>query len=49
MDAQQFWQLFMDTGAPEMYMLYQKARRMEEPDVFEGTGSCASDHTLQGS
>ena len=48
MESQQIWQLFMETGAPEMYLLYQKAKRMEEPHVFEGTGSGASDYTLQG-
>ncbi len=48
MDAQQIWQLFMDTGAPEMYLLYQKARRMEDAHVFEGSGTGASDYTLQG-
>lgn len=48
MDAKQIWQLFMDTGAPEMYLLYQKARRMEEPNVFEGSGTGAADYTLQG-
>lgn len=48
MDSQQIWQLFMETGAPEMYLLYQKARRMEVPNVFESPGIGASDYTLQG-
>lgn len=41
MNAQLFWQAFLDTGAPEMYLLYTKARRVEASDVFEGEGSCA--------
>lgn len=48
MESKQIWQLFMETGAPEIYLLYQKARRMEGVHVFEGSGTGASDHTLQG-
>lgn len=48
MESKQIWQLFMETGAPEMYLLYQKARRMEDVHVFEGSGTGASDYTLQG-
>ena len=29
MNSQICWQLFMDTGAPEAYLLYNKARKME--------------------
>lgn len=25
MDADSFWKLFLDTGAPEFYLLYQRA------------------------
>ena len=27
MDASLLWNLFLDTGAPELYLLYQKALR----------------------
>ena len=35
MDSRSYWQLFMDTGAPEMYLMYQKARRMEDAHVLD--------------
>ena len=41
MNAQLFWQAFLDTGAPEMYLLYTKARRGEASDVFESERPCA--------
>ena len=47
MNAQDFWQLFMETGAPEMYMLYNKARRLENPYVSDNPGTGASGHGLQ--
>ena len=33
MNAQDYWNIFLETGAPEMYLLYNQARRMEAPDV----------------
>lgn len=47
MDAQAFWQMFLDTGAPEMYLLYNKARKMEDAHVSENSGSCATYNELQ--
>ena len=38
MNAANYWQLFLDTGAPEMYLLYQKARKTEEAHVSDHTG-----------
>lgn len=34
MEAKDYWQLFLDTGAPEMYLLYNKAKKAEDPHVF---------------
>ena len=31
MDAQQFWQLFLETGAPEIYLLYKETLRKSVP------------------
>ena len=31
MDPSMLWKLFMETGAPELYLLYLKALREEEP------------------
>lgn len=39
MDAQNYWQLFLETGAPEMYLLYNRARRQEYENVLEDPGS----------
>ena len=47
MDAQAFWQMFLDTGAPEMYLLYNKVRKMEDVHVSENSGSCAACNELQ--
>lgn len=47
MNAQDFWTMFLETGAPEMYLLYHKARRMEETDVFDDPRTGAADHRLQ--
>jgi len=33
MDSKMYWQLFLDTGAPEAYLLYHASRRAEEPYV----------------
>ena len=39
MDAKDYWSIFIETGAPEIYLMFQKARRMEEMDVFDDPGS----------
>ena len=33
MDSKMYWQLFLDTGAPEAYLLYNASRRTEESYV----------------
>ena len=38
MNAQDFWQVFLETGAPEMYLLYNKARKAEMTHVSNGAG-----------
>ena len=47
MDANQIWHLFLETGAPEMYLFYQRALRMEKPHVFDHTGTGAESSRLQ--
>lgn len=32
MDAKLFWSLFLDTGAPEAYLLYRSARNQSGSD-----------------
>ena len=38
MNAQDYWKIFLETGAPEMYLLYNLARRMEASDVCKDPG-----------
>lgn len=47
MNAQNFWDLFLETGAPEMYLLYNKARRTETFHVSDNSGAGAASHELQ--
>ena len=47
MNAQDYWQLFLETGVPEYYLLYSKAMKMEVRDVSDATGSGAAGHRLQ--
>ena len=47
MNSQGFWRLFMMTGLPEMYLLYNEARRAEEENVFDSSGLGAQSNTIQ--
>ena len=46
MNSQDYWQMFLETGAPEMYLLYHKAQKMEKTNVLDGSGSGPADRTL---
>ena len=47
MKSQDYWQLFMDTGSPEVYLLYNKARKMEASHVYNDSRPGIAGHTLQ--
>lgn len=47
MKSQDFWQIFLETGAPEAYLLYSKALKMEASNVPDNSGVGASCHRLQ--
>lgn len=47
MESRELWQAFLETGAPEMYILYNRARKMESLHVFNDSGSGAAGHQLQ--
>lgn len=47
MNAGQLWQTFWETGAPEVYMLFNYARRQGGEDVPESAGAGASCNGLQ--
>jgi len=39
MNAKDYWQIFLETGAPEAYLFYTSARKMEESNVLDSSGS----------
>lgn len=47
MYAKDYWQLFLETGSPEAYLLYSSARKAEERHVFDHTGYCPQSNRLQ--
>ncbi len=44
MEAKDYWQLFMETGVPEYYMMYSKAMKTEGTHVPYHTGFGAANH-----
>lgn len=47
MISKDYWQIFLETGAPEMYLLFNYARKMESKNVLEHTGLGAESNGLQ--
>ncbi len=47
MKSRELWQAFLDTGAPELYLLYSKAREAEANYVFDNPGTYITSHQLQ--
>lgn len=47
MDSKMYWQLFLETGAPEMYLLYNQARKTEETHVLDNAWLGTEDYKLQ--
>ena len=47
MKSEDYWQIFLETGAPELYLLYNNARKMENSHVFNDQGPGAPGHSLQ--
>ena len=46
MDSQTYWQLFLQTGSPEAYISFNRARRMEAINVFENQGAGSTRNSL---
>ena len=42
-----YWQLFLKTGSPEAYLMYNEAKRMEQTHVPQYEGPGGPGHTLQ--
>ena len=47
MNAKDYWQLFMETGAPEVYLLYAKQMKAEEYHVLDNPRNCPQSNGLQ--
>lgn len=47
MNAADYWTLFCETGAPEVYLLYQRAIRTEADHVSDNSGNRTSGDGLQ--
>jgi len=47
MYAVDYWKFFLETGAPEYYLLYQKALRVEGNYVLDDPGYRAQGYGLQ--
>lgn len=47
MNAQDYWSIFLETGAPEAYLWYTKALKMEEKHVLDDTGVSPASYGLQ--
>ena len=47
MNAMDYWQLFLETGAPEMYLLYSKKMESEACHVYDPQGGCPESYGLQ--
>ena len=46
MHASDYWQMFLETGAPEFYLLYNKAQKMENGNVFDRKGPGSEGHCV---
>ena len=47
MDAKNYWQLFLETGAPEMYLMYIQQRKQDLSNAPESSGSGRSGNQIQ--
>ncbi len=47
MDSQGYWKVFLDSGIPEYYLLYNRAKKLEEADVLYHQGVGSSGQSLQ--
>lgn len=46
MNAMDYWQLFLETGAPEAYLMYRR-HKTEGTHVFDDSGHRSEGHGLQ--
>lgn len=46
MNAMEYWQLFLETGAPEAYLMYSAQLKSEANHVFDDPGHRSAGHGL---
>lgn len=46
MNAADYWNIFIETGLPEAYMLYSKAKKVEA-NVSDNKSTCTAGNRLQ--
>ena len=47
MNSKDYWQVFLETGAPEFYLLYNYTQKMENLHVPDYQGTCSQSYNLQ--
>ena len=47
MNAKDYWTVFLETGAPEAYLLYSAALKTEGKNVPDDSGRCPETNGLQ--
>ena len=47
MDPISLWQAFIETGAPEFYLMYNQARKAELNHVSDGSGTGHQSNQIQ--
>ena len=47
MESNELWHLFMETGAPEVYLWYNRARKMELKHVLDNSSSRSAGNSVQ--
>lgn len=47
MPSQDYWNLFLETGMPEAYLLYKSVLKTENSHVFDDSRPGTTGHSLQ--
>ena len=47
MKSQEYLKMFLETGSPEMYLLFRQESKLEDKHVFDDSGIGAASHGLQ--
>ena len=47
MRSQEYWELFLQTGDPGIYLLFNSARKMERNYVLDNPGPGVTGHSIQ--